>query len=129
MRIDEIKEWIYLAENDLYSAKILINQVRKPFEVICYLCAQSAEKYLKSYLIYNNVIPPKTHNLISLLSLCLEINTDFCKIEKECGYLNNFNNEIRYPHKIELQEVDVNLAIKYAEIIQAFEPINAIRLL
>ena len=124
MKIAEVKEWIFLAENDLYSAKVLFSQSRKPLEVISYLCSQSAEKYLKGYLVYNDKIPPKTHNLISLLNLCEEIDSSFKEIETECGYLNNFNNEIRYPMKIELQEIDVKIAIKRLEKIQNFKIIE-----
>ena len=118
MKIDEVKEWIYLAENDLYSAKELYKLIKKPLEVISYLCSQSTEKYLKAFLVYNNILPPKTHNLISLLNLCKNVDANFITIKPECDYLNNFNNEIRYPNKLQIEEIDVKLAIDYAEKIQ-----------
>ena len=80
MNIDDVLEWIELADND-YDSAILLNQaVRKHFEIICYHCAQSVEKYLKSYLIYKDIIPKKTHDLRFLNNLCIELNNDFEKI-------------------------------------------------
>jgi hypothetical protein len=47
MNNENAKEWLQLADDDLYSAKILNEANRKPYEIICYHCAQAAEKYLK----------------------------------------------------------------------------------
>ena len=41
------QEWQRLAEMDLSSAQYLLNMHPVPVENICYLCQQSAEKYLK----------------------------------------------------------------------------------
>jgi predicted nucleotidyltransferase len=41
MNNENVKEWLQLANDDLYSAKILNEAVRKPYEIICYHCAQS----------------------------------------------------------------------------------------
>jgi HEPN domain-containing protein len=72
MKINDVIEWIQITEDDLYSAKILNESVRKPYEIICYHCAQATEKYLKGYLAYNDIIPQKTHNLLFLLEICVE---------------------------------------------------------
>jgi HEPN domain-containing protein len=63
MNNENVKEWLQLANDDLYSAKILNEAVRKPYEIICYHCAQSIEKYLKGYLTFCDIIPKKTHDL------------------------------------------------------------------
>jgi len=72
MDIEDVTEWINIAENDFDSAKLLNEAVRKHYEVICYLCAQATEKYLKGYLTSKNIIPEKTHNLPFLNNLCVE---------------------------------------------------------
>ena len=41
MKINDVIEWIQIAEDDLYAAKLLSEAVRKPFEIICYHCAQA----------------------------------------------------------------------------------------
>ena len=115
MKIDEVKEWIRHAEDDLFSAKLLFDNVRKPLEIICYHCAQSAEKYLKAFLVYNCIAPQKTHDLLLLLSYCSKIDDSFLTMNTECGFLNAFNNEIRYPNIIEIEDVDAKLAISYVE--------------
>ena len=43
-------EWFSYEENDLNSAKFLLNMYPKPLEIICNHCQQSAEKYLKGFL-------------------------------------------------------------------------------
>ncbi|MDR1970654.1 MAG: HEPN domain-containing protein [Treponema sp.] len=57
MNINDAKEWMIIADDDFDSAKILNDSVRKHMEVICYLSAQAAEKYLKCYLTYKDIIP------------------------------------------------------------------------
>jgi HEPN domain-containing protein len=95
MNADDVIEWMQIADEDLYSAQMLNELIRKPYEIICYHCAQALEKYLKSYLTYNNIIPQKTHNLLVLLELCVEKDNRFEDIRTECGILNRFTNEIR----------------------------------
>ena len=59
MNIDDVLEWLEIADNDFDSAILLNEAVRKHFEIICYHCSQAIEKYLKAYLIFNNIIPKK----------------------------------------------------------------------
>ena len=127
MKINDVIEWIQIADDDLYSAKTLNESVRKPYEIICYHCAQATEKYLKGYLAYNDIIPQKTHNLLFLLEICVEKDNCFEIIRTECGLLNRFTNEIRYPHRIEIKEEDVNYSISAVEQIKNLEPLKNIR--
>ena len=81
MDIEEIREWITIADTDFDSAKILNESSRKPCEIICCLCAQAVEKYLKAFLIYHNTVPQKTHDLAFLNNICINKLNDFCKIQ------------------------------------------------
>ena len=49
---DEVAGWLQKAEADFQNARILLRQ-RKTFlpDNICWSCQQSAEKYLKAYLV------------------------------------------------------------------------------
>ena len=123
MKINDVIEWIQIAEEDFYSAQILNQADRKPFEIICYHCAQAVEKYLKGYLTYNEIIPEKTHNLLLLLDLCIEKENIFENIRTECSLLNRFTNEIRYPHRMEIEEEDVVYSINAVERIRNIDPI------
>ena len=86
MSIKDATEWFQLADNDFDSAKLLDEAVRRHYEIICYHCAQAVEKYLKGFLIYHDVIPKKTHNLLFLNSLCIEKFKAHNK-PKKCNHL------------------------------------------
>jgi HEPN domain-containing protein len=127
MNTEDTKEWFKIADNDYDSAILLNEAVRKHHEIICYHCAQAVEKYLKGYLIFNDVIPQKTHNLLFLNNLCNEIDAIFGAITYECGFLNRFVNDIRYPHNYETTEADVVFSIQAAEKIRQFGPLSELR--
>jgi HEPN domain-containing protein len=122
MNNENVKEWLHLADDDLYSAKILNEAVRKPYEIICYHCAQSVEKYLKSYLTFCDIIPKKTHDLVFLYYLCVEKDNEFKNVKNICEYLNRFANDIRYPHKYEVNEDDVDFSINAVEKVRILKP-------
>ncbi|MDR0448283.1 MAG: HEPN domain-containing protein [Treponema sp.] len=124
MKINDVLDWLTIADEDLYAAKILNEQIRRPFEIICYHCSQAAEKYLKGYLAYVDVIAPKTHNLTLLLDLCIENHIEFKNIRTECGILNKFTNEIRYPYRFEITDEDVLYSINAVEIIKNTKPVK-----
>ena len=127
MNTEEVKEWMAIADCDFDSAKILNEAERRHYEIICYHCAQATEKYLKAYLVYNDIIPEKTHDLIHLYRYCLNIDSVFQNINTICGFLNRFANDIRYPHKYEVTDSDVNFAIDAVEKIQNFKPVSDLR--
>ena len=127
MNINDVKEWMIIADDDFDSAIILNASIKKHMEVICYLCAQATEKYLKCYLTYNGIIPQKTHNLVLLNDNCIEIDNSFNEIKMECGFLNRYSNEIRYPFRIQVYEEDVVYVIKSVEKIKNMMPLSRIR--
>jgi HEPN domain-containing protein len=124
MKINDVIEWIQIAEDDIYSAKYLFEAIRKPYEIICYHCAQAVEKYLKGFLTYSGIIPQKTHNLLFLLELCIEKDKNFENIRTECSLLNKFTSDIRYPYRIEIKEEDVIYSINAVDKIRKTEPIK-----
>jgi HEPN domain-containing protein len=127
MNIEDVAEWIKIADDDLDSAKILNQASRKHYEIICYHCAQAVEKYLKGFMESKDIIPEKTHNLTYLNSICIENDIRFTNIKTECDFLNKFANDIRYPHRYETKESDANFCINAAMKIRDFEPINKLR--
>ena len=128
MNNEEVKEWLEVADRDLDSALLLNEAVRRHFEVICYLCAQAAEKYLKGYLVFNDIVPQKTHDLRHLNLDCSNIDNDFQNVYGECVFLNKFANDIRYPKKYEVTEGDVVRAIAAVEKVRDFKPILDMRI-
>ncbi|MDR2886779.1 MAG: HEPN domain-containing protein [Bacteroidales bacterium] len=127
MNIEDVAEWIKIADDDFDSAQILNQAVRKHYEIICYHCAQAVEKYLKGYLEYIDVIPEKTHNLTYLNRICFDKDNRFIDIKTECDFLNRFANDIRYPHRYETKEADAVFCIDAVKKIRNFEPVCNLR--
>ena len=127
MNIHDVREWLRMADNDFDSALLLNESVRRHYEIICYHCAQAVEKYLKGFLIFNDILPLKTHNLARLNIDCTELDASFILVNDECDILNRFATDIRYPNQYETTETDVNRAIAAVEKIRNFKPISDIR--
>ena len=127
MNNEEVKEWLEIADRDFDSAQILNEAVRRHYEIICYLCAQAAEKYLKGYLVFNDIVPEKTHNLARLNISCTRFDADFRNVFDECRFLTSFATDIRYPNRYEVTENHVNFAIASVEKIKHFKPILELR--
>ncbi|MCL2071841.1 MAG: HEPN domain-containing protein [Oscillospiraceae bacterium] len=116
-----VKEWHEYAERDLMSAKHLLTMRPVPNEVIAFLSQQCAEKYIKSYLVYQNADVVRTHDLVMLIKLCAKFNSKFIGIEKQCSILLRYIADTRYPsQRFDLTEYDIKKALEYAEEIKEF---------
>jgi HEPN domain-containing protein len=123
-----ILHWFQFADTDIAAAEYLTKMYPQPFEIICYHCQQSAEKYLKGYLIYNGIEePPKIHDLIKLCNLCSEFNAEFDSILKLCDYLTDFGIQPRYPDEMEITAQNMEKALKCANEIKVFGPLAEVR--
>jgi HEPN domain-containing protein len=95
---DEVAGWLQKAEADFQNARILLRQ-RKTFlpDNICWSCQQSAEKYLKAYLVRHRLDYPRRHDLVQLCNLCADADPDFNLIASAVATLDQFGTDIRYP--------------------------------
>ena len=112
--------WIEYASRDLASARHLLTLYPIPLEIICYHCQQSAEKFLKAYLIFQRIAPKRTHDLEELFKECIKFDESFLSIEEECSNLTDFAVNTRYPYELELTLEDTKNAIKDAEKIKEY---------
>ena len=116
-----LQEWLDKGNNDLRSAEYLSTmQYPTPDEVICYLCQQSAEKYLKSYLVLNDIEPPRIHHLKELLGMCEQLNNNFNVLLPQLDILKVYAVLPRYPNELGITNEHMKVAIKYAKIVQEF---------
>lgn len=93
-----IKEWLDLAENDFGFADVNLNDKETEyFGLICFHFHQAAEKYLKTFIVANDLRFEKIHDLDTLREICLEKDLDFSELKEECVFLNDFYVESRYP--------------------------------
>jgi HEPN domain-containing protein len=114
------QEWQRLAKMDLSSAEYLLNMHPVPVEIICYLCQQSAEKYLKGYLVLHGINPPKIHDLNELRKLCSDLYDTFKKIADQCSDLIAYGVQPRYPMEPILEERDMLQAVSSAKAVRDF---------
>jgi HEPN domain-containing protein len=64
-----VADWLFLAESDLRTAKIAVKDEYPLTNIVAFHCQQAIEKYLKAYLIENEVSLIKTHDLVKLNDL------------------------------------------------------------
>ena len=114
------QEWQKLAEMDLKSAEYLLNMSPIPIEIVCFHCQQSAEKYLKSYLILNGMNPPKIHDLDELRKSCTKLSDTFEIIADQCSNLTVYGVQPRYPMELILKQHDMKKAQNDANVIKDF---------
>ena len=118
-----ILEWFNFADSDYDSAIILNNAHRKHNEIICYHCQQAVEKYLKAFLCYKGIIPPKIHVLEALCALCSEFDSSFNNIAKDCSYLSPFAVQARYPLEIEITSLNTTKSLEIVQRVKDFPAI------
>ena len=119
---DEIlRQWLHKGEEELNSAGYLSTMRHPtPDETICYLCQQSAEKYLKAFIFYNDIEPEKTHDLDVLLKVCQEYNNNFSKLSSNTFILKKYGVMPRYPNDLDISKEDMKNAIANAKSVQEF---------
>jgi len=122
-----VLEWIRFADNDLRSANHLLTLHPQHLELICYLCQQSTEKYLKAFLVAHDVEPPKIHNLVKLQKLCLSYDATFAEISDQCDSLTDYGVQPRYPDELEFNDTLTQKALAYAQQIKNFAPLQNLR--
>ncbi len=93
-----IKEWLDKADEDFgFAAISFADSANTYFGPICFHFQQAAEKYLKAYIVGNDLEFEKVHDLKRLLGICKGNNPNFAQIYEECIFLNRFYIEPRYP--------------------------------
>ena len=89
-------EWLRHGQSDLALARLGRGSGDILPGQICFHAQQAAEKYLKAFLCFNDVIPPRTHSIEQLLELCAELNERFSDLVAETAFLTDYAAELRY---------------------------------
>ena len=92
-----IDEWLAKAENDFEFARMVFAEEKEYYDQICFHFQQSAEKFLKAYIIANDLGFERTHDLPLLLQKCTQKDSSFQALKTDCGYLAAFYIHTRYP--------------------------------
>ena len=108
---------ISIGDEDLDSAKILIDN-NGSFRAIGFHCQQAAEKYLKAFLILNEIKFPFSHDLSKLYNLCLQIDSSLGIDINYLEDLTKFAVEIRYSKNPQIDEEALYSGYNYVQTIR-----------
>lgn len=112
----EVQQWLIRSQRDLAAARILMKNEEPYLDLAAYHCQQSAEKAIKAYLAYQDIIFQKTHNLVALLALIMPIEPGFNDWREMAETLTPWATEFRYPGDVvEPERVEVEQAYVMTE--------------
>jgi HEPN domain-containing protein len=89
--------WLTKAENDLLNIENNLSARRVPWDTICFHAQQAAEKLLKGFLVFHGRELIRTHDLIALLSACVQVAPSLAKVQQDCQRLTYYAVASRYP--------------------------------
>ncbi len=92
-----IREWLKKADEDFDFALVNLQEGKNFYSQICYHFHQAAEKYLKAYIVAQELEFRKIHDLLVLLKICSAREPSLDELRDDCDYLNPFYIETRYP--------------------------------
>jgi HEPN domain-containing protein len=95
----EVLDWTRKADADLAAAYRLANGEPPLPDQTGFFCQQSAEKYLKAFLLSYGEIPPRTHDVDVLVELCTVLDPDFGQLQNVVAGLTEFAVIFRYPEE------------------------------
>lgn len=115
-RDDLVKAWFAKAWSDLRSAEIILASGAEnlPADAVCFHCQQAAEKYLKAYLVSQDIEYPLTHSLKTLVEKAMDQDSEFETIMIKAESLTPYAVAVRYPDDFQppsLDDADEALAI------------------
>jgi HEPN domain-containing protein len=89
--------WQEYAEEDLRAAEWILSASPAIPRSVCFHAQQSAEKYLKEFLLAQEVRFPKTHDLTFLLDMCRKLDASLHALADPCEALMLYMEPSRYP--------------------------------
>lgn len=105
---------IIKAKEDLETAQKLIELGDYSEEIVLFHCQQAIEKALKAFLDSKGIIYPKTHDLETLLSMCIEKEKSFNEIDFVTS-LTPYAVDIRYDEFTPQSRKDVDEIVSKVE--------------
>ena len=100
---DTVKGWMVKADHDL---EVTNHNEILPSDVVCFHAQQAVEKYLKAYLVANDIEISKElqiHDINKLIKECIKISQEFeSLLNIGVGKLTFYAVENRYPTNYDL---------------------------
>jgi HEPN domain-containing protein len=117
--------WLLYANNDLRAAEVLLNDEYPTTNVIAFLSQQTVEKYLKAFLVENDVPVIKTHDLLKLYKMIKDIK-DLGIDEDKLDTINDVFIETRYPGEVGLLPSGMPTEIQAREFVAYAKEVKSI---
>ena len=92
--------WLRKADHDLLNIENNLAANDIPWDTVCFHAQQVAEKVLKAFLAYHGRDLLKTHDLVALLTHCVNINGTLSDLEADCRKLTSYGVAARYPDEL-----------------------------
>ncbi len=116
---DLIRAWCEKGRRDFVTARNALHEDKEIFpDIACFHAQQSAEKYLKGYLVFLDQDFPKTHALEDLVLLAAVKDPGCRKLFTLASELSPYAVEIRYPESSSPSVQDAREAVQSANAIQ-----------
>jgi len=112
---DIINSWIEKANRDLEVANRELKIPDPLTDIICFHAQQSAEKYMKAYLIFLNIEFQKTHDIEDLVAVAGKKDPSILEFKNIGAELSAFAVEARYPEFEEPSLEDTENAVEIAK--------------
>ena len=117
---DIISSWMEKADRDLEVAKRELKLSDPLTDIICFHAQQSAEKYMKAYLIWLDIEFQKTHDIEDLVVVAGKKDPSILKFKDSGAELSVFAVEARYPEFEEPSLIDTKNAVEIAKNFKKF---------
>jgi HEPN domain-containing protein len=119
-KADLVRGWLEKARRDFNTAVNQLNVVEPFADIVCFHAQQAAEKYLKAYLVWQEVEFPRTHALEDLVLLAAQKDPEFLVLKDEAASLTPYAVETRYPEFEEPVLEDANESVEIAKQVANF---------
>jgi HEPN domain-containing protein len=97
---DFVQDWLGKAQGDLRAAEHLLELDLTDYFTAAFHAQQAAEKFLKAFLVRNQIPFPKTHDIRRLLDLCSQADPSLQSDLLSAAMLTPFGVEFRYPGQV-----------------------------
>jgi HEPN domain-containing protein len=111
---DIINGWIEKADRDLEVSERELKISDPLTDIICFHAQQSAEKYMKAYLIYLDIEFQKTHDIEDLVVVASNKDPSITEFKDIGAELSAYAVEARYPEFEEPSLEDTENAVEIA---------------
>ena len=113
MSLETAKLWCVKADNDFKAGSDELATENPATDTVCFHMQQCVEKYLKAFLVNNNIEIPKTHNIALILQKCIDTEDRFISLKMiGLDILTSYAVQTRYPDDFYMPSMEESIQAK-----------------